>query len=268
MKLLVIVVCFNNLEGLKRTLRSIESQQSSTDIHCVIIDAKSIDGTSEFLFSNYKNRTNFKYISEKDAGIYDGMNKGMQHVSHFHDYFIFLNSGDEFSDCKSVDRVLSPLKSSRSKPGLIFGSYYSVNGSTKIRRSAREATFVKFGMPTSHQAIFYAGRLAASLRFDLRYKLSGDYDHLIRCINYCKEHSLQVISKDEDVSVFHLDGVSQIKRRQALSEDFRIRRFDLGLSFSSCAALYVLHFVHHQFKSLIGKITHATKPDAPTLHPK
>ena len=88
----IITVNFNNNEGLKKTLRSIEVQ-SYTSYEHIIIDADSNDGSQETIKKYSEKNTHLTYwVSEKDKGIYDGMNKGIRQAKG--EYLYFLNSGD------------------------------------------------------------------------------------------------------------------------------------------------------------------------------
>ena len=72
-KLSIITINFNNAEGLKKTMESVFSQ-SFNDFEYLIIDGGSTDGSVEIIKQNKK--INY-WISEKDNGIYDAMNKGI-----------------------------------------------------------------------------------------------------------------------------------------------------------------------------------------------
>ncbi len=92
-KLSIITVAYNNLEGIKETYESL-SHINGRDydyIEWVVIDGGSSDGTSEYL-SKLGSVYNLKYISESDKGIYDAMNKGIAISTG--KYALFLNSGD------------------------------------------------------------------------------------------------------------------------------------------------------------------------------
>lgn len=88
----IITVNFNNNKGLIATLNSIKNQ-SFTSYEHIIIDACSTDGSKETIIKYSKETSHLAYwVSEKDNGIYDGMNKGIEHASG--EYLYFLNSGD------------------------------------------------------------------------------------------------------------------------------------------------------------------------------
>ena len=98
----IITVNFNNSHGLLKTLESVNSQSFSSYEH-IIIDAGSTDGSIEIIVQYKKANPHLSYwSSEPDKGIYDGMNKGIEHAKG--QYLYFLNSGD----CLSQD-VLSKI---------------------------------------------------------------------------------------------------------------------------------------------------------------
>lgn len=91
-KISVITVSFNRLQELRETFSSIISQ-TYKNVEYIIIDGASEDGTVDFL---HQNSVNISYwISEKDAGIYDAMNKGALVATG--DWIIFMNCGDRKS---------------------------------------------------------------------------------------------------------------------------------------------------------------------------
>ena len=88
----IITVNYNNNTGLIQTLESIKKQTFSSYEH-IIIDANSTDGSKDTIKKYAKENIHLSYwISEPDKGIYDGMNKGIEHANG--EYLYFLNSGD------------------------------------------------------------------------------------------------------------------------------------------------------------------------------
>lgn len=89
----IITVNYNNLDGLKKTVLSV-LEQTYKAFEYIIIDGGSTDGSAEYI-KLQKSGLSY-WVSEKDKGIYDGMNKGLSHATG--DYCLFLNSGDFFAD--------------------------------------------------------------------------------------------------------------------------------------------------------------------------
>jgi len=91
-KLSIITVNHNRAEGLRKTIESVVNQTDSEHEY-LIIDGGSTDGSLEVI-NNYSNRISY-FISEKDHGIYDAMNKGI--IKSKGEWIFFLNSGDTFN---------------------------------------------------------------------------------------------------------------------------------------------------------------------------
>ena len=89
----IIVVTYNNADGLLRTLKSIRLLDY-VQKEIVVIDGGSKDETLNIIADNQDIITTS--VSEKDSGIYNAMNKGVKLVSG--DYVVFMNAGDEFAN--------------------------------------------------------------------------------------------------------------------------------------------------------------------------
>lgn len=90
MKFSIITVNFNNPEGLERTIKSVVNQ-TFKDFEYIIVDGASSKGDVDVIHK-YESYIS-KWVSEKDTGIYNAMNKGVRMASG--DYCLFMNSGDE-----------------------------------------------------------------------------------------------------------------------------------------------------------------------------
>ena len=76
-KFSIITVVKNDEINLEKTIKSIIKQRELNDVEYIVIDGKSNDRTVEII-NKYKKHIN-KFISEPDKGIYDAMNKGLNH---------------------------------------------------------------------------------------------------------------------------------------------------------------------------------------------
>src|SRR6188508_2910860 len=97
----IITVVYNNLAGLKHTYQSIQSQ-TSTDFEWLVIDGGSSDGTKEWLTNLAV--SNMCFISEKDGGLYDAMNKGLNLAKG--KFVWFMNSGDSIFSPDTVQVLI------------------------------------------------------------------------------------------------------------------------------------------------------------------
>ena len=172
MLLSVITVAFRNYDGVAKTYASLAHLAQAQDItfEWIVVDGGSQDGTAEFL-ENLNGQYNLRYISEKDKGIYDAMNKGIAMAEGR--FALFLNSGDIFhADATDVVRQLENAPESAMYIGdalLDFGD------GKKIRRSAKHGWYIYHSLPASHQAIFFPVSGLKTYPYDLQYKVSSDY---------------------------------------------------------------------------------------------
>jgi putative colanic acid biosynthesis glycosyltransferase len=245
----ILTICFNNLKGLQKTYNSIENQ-TNTNYFWIVIDGNSQDGTQSWL--KQLNHTSLEYISEPDTGIYDAMNKAISKLqSKNSGYFIFMNSGDEFYS----DNVLNTLAIQNQENAIIYGDYNDIynDGSTAIKK-AKEPAHLSKGMLTSHQAIFFSVSEYKNLYHDLNYKLSGDYDYIVRAFEIARLKNLPTLKLETIICNFYLDGISVLKRKHALKEDYQIRRNSLKLNVFTSATLYLAHLTHFYLKKIMPSI--------------
>jgi glycosyltransferase involved in cell wall biosynthesis len=91
LKISVVTACFNSSRTIRETIESVQRQGYANFEH-IVVDGGSTDGTLQIL----KEYPHLTWISEKDRGIYDAMNKGIKMCSG--DIVSVLNSDDYYSD--------------------------------------------------------------------------------------------------------------------------------------------------------------------------
>ncbi|MBD2676755.1 MULTISPECIES: glycosyltransferase family 2 protein [Nostoc] len=171
-KISVITVSFNRLEGLRETFSSIISQ-TYKNVEYIIIDGGSQDGTVDFL---NKNSANISYwVSEKDAGIYDAMNKGA--LAATGDWIIFMNCGDKFFAEDTLAKVAEYLNNS---VDVVYGrTEYVVNdkyGYHTYQRQPYDLSIIWREIPSCHQSIFVKRELQVKYPFDTLLTWCADHD--------------------------------------------------------------------------------------------
>lgn len=98
----IITICFNCKEDLRNTISSVR-QQEYKDKEFVIIDGGSTDGTLELIKSE-EDIIDF-WVSEPDHGIYDAINKGIEHANG--KWLVCMNAGDIFADKDVLKNIFS-----------------------------------------------------------------------------------------------------------------------------------------------------------------
>jgi glycosyltransferase involved in cell wall biosynthesis len=104
MKISIITTNYNCERYIEQTIKSILSQKGNFELEYIITDGGSTDNSLEII-KKYKNR--LKYISEKDKGQSDGINKGLKMATG--DIVAFLNSDDTYTN-DSLDKVVKYFK--------------------------------------------------------------------------------------------------------------------------------------------------------------
>lgn len=97
MKFSIITVVYNDAEHIEQTIKSV-IEQPEVDVKYIIIDGGSIDGTVSVI-KKYEKYLSY-WVSEPDKGIYDAMNKGLNHITG--DIIPFLNSGDWYEEFRKI----------------------------------------------------------------------------------------------------------------------------------------------------------------------
>jgi glycosyltransferase involved in cell wall biosynthesis len=101
-KISIITITYQAEAYIERTLTSVFEQDCAAEIDYIIVDGASKDRTLEIIKAHQVQINQF--ITEKDQGIYDAMNKGIQLAKG--DYILFLNAGDTFASTSTLKNLL------------------------------------------------------------------------------------------------------------------------------------------------------------------
>ncbi|MCB9225116.1 MAG: glycosyltransferase [Crocinitomicaceae bacterium] len=195
---------------MKKTLQSV-SKMSFEDFEHIIIDGRSSDGTTDYLKTYDAHQIHWQ--SEKDQGIYDAMNKGIQKANGL--WCIFMNAGDCFQD--QFD--LSFLKDLSAD--VVYGNSEIIyaDGFKRIMKAGPLEQLWQ-GMSFTHQAVFVKTELLKDNPFELSYKYCADFDQLFKL--YLTKKNFQVM--DQVVCSIEAGGISDSERHLATKEVWEINK--------------------------------------------
>lgn len=217
-KLSVITVCYNAGSHLEQTIRSV-TEQTYPYIEYIIIDGGSTDHTSSII-RKYQDQIQV-YVSEKDKGIYDAMNKGLKLASG--DFVIFMNAGDEFYEPTTVQQVFAKYQGD----DVIYGEtlFEKEDGTrvglmSEIRKRPLPVKLnwksFRYGMNVGHQSIFVRRSLAPE--YNLGHPFSADIDWIIRILKKTdKTQNCGMI-----VSRFRLGGTTEKNLKASLKDRYKV----------------------------------------------
>ena len=169
----VVTVCYNSEKTIEKTIQSILSQ-TNNNYEYIVVDGKSTDRTIEIVESYIeKFDGRLKYISEKDSGIYNAMNKGIKRCNG--DIIGILNSDDYYSN-NTLELVAKKYADEKYPLLIINGDMERINGKGDVvcrYRFSEEQVKSKscFGHPSMFAAKAVYDRIGL---YDETYKLAAD----------------------------------------------------------------------------------------------
>src|SRR5689334_14528950 len=120
MRVSVITICYNAVEHIDETIRSV-LMQDHRDIEHIVIDGGSTDGTPARI-ERYREAL-AHYVSEKDRGVYDAMNKGLRAATG--EVIAFVNAGDMIAHRSCVAEMAAEF--AKGDADAIYGDAYMVD---------------------------------------------------------------------------------------------------------------------------------------------
>ncbi len=160
----VITVVYNGAKYLEESILSVLNQ-SYPNIEYIIIDGGSTDDTLDII-KKYENYIDY-WVSEKDEGIYDAMNKSLSIADG--QWIFFLGSDDK---CFNV--IHQVIKHHSLKLDALYGNVYM-----PTKNIIYDGKFNKYKLMLKnicHQAIFYNSTIFKNRRFDIKYNVFADYE--------------------------------------------------------------------------------------------
>lgn len=246
-----VTVTFNNINGLKKTIESIINSQFSPDIELqvIVIDGGSSDGTREYLeqINDRFNQTNidFTYVSEKDNGIYNAMNKGINLANG--DWIFFLNAGDILLENFSFGTFFENAKNEEIiNRDILYGdSLRDYGNDNKVMVKPLELSTIRRGLPFSHQSVFVRTELFKNRRYDESFRISGDYEWFLNAYLEGRTFGYVPIC----VSCFDTCGISATHLYENYLEADRIRsKYGVNSGILSRKIKLVIWFLIDKFR--------------------
>lgn len=188
MKISLVTVTFNSYRTLRDTIQSVLSQ-TYPDIEYIIVDGCSQDKTIDII-KEYEPLFDgrLKWISEKDQGLYDAMNKGFQMATG--DMVGIINSDDLLAEATAIEKVIDCFEGHKDIDCVYADLYYvSQYDTSKIVRhwiTGKQRSFSK-GWHPAHPTFYVKREIYSKYGlFDLDFKFAADFELMLRLVE--KEH--------------------------------------------------------------------------------
>ena len=213
----IITATFNSAKTLKDTIQSV-LRQTNKDFEYLIIDGGSTDETIDIVKS-YESEFSgrLKWVSEKDQGIYDAMNKGIKMASG--DVVGILNSDDYFTSDDILQTVDNAFKSH--EIDAIYGDIHFIRDGNpqKCVRYYSSRMFrpfwLRFGFMPAHPS-FYCKRevFEKAGLYSLDYKIGADYEMMVRLF---KKYRIKSLYINKDFVTMRTGGASNNNVRSRIT---------------------------------------------------
>ncbi len=251
-KLTIVTVTFNDLDGLKHTRASV-LEAKGADLEHIIIDGGSTDGTADYLAEL---PCEVRWVSEKDRGPYDAMNKGAALARG--EWVMFLNSGDTLAGQSVLGKLLAAADGSDA--GLAYGDHFYKGRFRKAKSLESLHELLADGDVKGwlrghpcHQAVIARRRLLLAMPFDLGFQIAADF-HWMEKVRSAGEKSLKV---DGPVCIYQPGGLSSRSFLRCTIEWWKVVKLAGGSS-TRCKAFFLKSLRKHGRRkwrtALLGKI--------------
>lgn len=220
-KISIITVVFNGEKYLEETIQSVINQ-TYDNVEYIIIDGGSTDGTLDII-KKYEEQVDY-WVSEKDTGIYDAMNKGIKVFKG--DYINFLNAGDSFVNKDVLNDIFN---NNGNYADIIYGAISLRDDNMKYITHVNPKKFTKFNLmfwgtgTLCHQAMFVSKNIMQP--YGLDYKLKGElnwYFDLEKRMKIYKKLEIPIVN-------YSLGGAGDINHRLNTKEAIKVMFRQNGL---------------------------------------
>jgi len=180
MKISIITVCYNSQDTIGFTLNSILNQDYKNIEH-IIIDGGSTDNTLNIINQyNFKNKI---FISEKDKGIYDAMNKGIALSTG--EFVTTLNADDIYHNNSTISDVVKLIKESPNEKIFIGNIIFFKNNIFNNIVRIYDAKFFKkwmlnIGVMPPHPSTFIKKEIYKIYNYNINFKIAADFEFFLK----------------------------------------------------------------------------------------
>ena len=220
MKISIITITFNSEKTLQRALDSVQSQ-SYGNIEHVIVDGASTDGTRAMIETYAAKYPNVRWISEKDDGIYNAINKGIRMATG--DIIGFLHSDDIFNSSDSIEQIAAAFETGN--VDVVYGDLQYCRAGKVVRKwnsNSFNPRSLKYGWMPPHPTVYVRREVYEQVGpYDEWFRISADYDMMLRIFksNYTTHYIPSILVSMETGGASNKDTRARLSKTQ---EDYLV----------------------------------------------
>lgn len=211
----IITPCLNSEKTIEQTINSVLNQRY-TDFEYIIVDGNSSDHTVDIIkeyIPLFGGR--MRYISEKDDGIYDAMNKGIKLARG---NVIGIINSDDWYEKDALEKVVKFF--SHNDTDVIYGKMNILTENAQLEEyPVGDLSALWYKMVIPHPTVFVRTEIYKRYGvFNTQYNLSADYELMLRFYN----ENVKFLFIDSVLANFRSGGESQHNRFQCIKEGYDI----------------------------------------------
>lgn len=245
-KITIVTICFNDVEGLIKSCASVDMQITKPYQHIIINGSTTKDVVEWY---NKTTQSSFRsIINERDRGISDAFNKGIQLVE---DGIVhLLNSGDVYAS----DQVLTLVHATFQNHSAIQW----ISGKITLKRAG---IWVHIGKPFDRDQLYKGMRSVSHPTWFVRkevynrvglfsehYKIAMDYDLM------CRIKDEPYLFLDQVITRFDDTGVSSVQYLKSLKQNIEVYESHFGFSILCRLWQFRQKLFYYFLETLIGKL--------------
>ena len=232
----IVTVVLNDYELFKDTASNI-SQLTYDNFEYIVIDGQSTDNTLLAIkeFEPIVDKT----LSEKDKGLYDAMNKGIELASG--EWVIFMNAGDKFAS----NKILTKLFKDTNYDGIdiLYGNALISYPGLKKHQPAGSIEDIKKGMQFCHQSALIRLDYHKTAKYNIRNKICADFEFFY----HANQQHISFLKIDETIANVIPNGISDKNREIVYFNWWKM----IGYSNFQLNVLYIIRIIFAFLKRII-----------------
>lgn len=234
----VITVVYNGEASISDTITSVINQDYK-NVEYIIIDGGSTDKTLEIIKS-FGDKIDL-WVSERDQGIYDAMNKGITLANG--NWINFMNSGDRMTKPDTLSQIFNQ----KPEADLVYGDALIEHEGYSVLFPVHPINTIWKNSPFCHQACFVKSEVMKNYKFDLQYKIGADHDLFYRA------YKNNLTFKYIPVLVCLFDGRDGTTKKRIVQAIKDKRDIALKHEYSTAKRLYYRFYILYIYLLLLAK---------------
>jgi len=269
MKVSLITACYNSAATIKTTIESVFAQRG-VDVEYIVVDGGSKDGTVEIIkeystHSTRSTRLTFTWISERDEGMYDAINKGIKMATG--DIVGILNADDMFESEDTLAKIATQFEGTgnRERVDCVYADIRFVREdlqTTSRYYSAKhwKPWMLQWGKMPPHPSVYIRRELFEKYGlYKLGYDIAADYELLIRYLRMAK---LRTRYLNESLVRMRMGGKSTRGWKSFVTLNKEIVRGNLENGYFCCFPMLLPKYMFKIFEFILPRLGFKRKGEA------